>query len=267
MQAAWSGKTIKYIADHVDASLQQKPNIILLHAGTNDMNQNTDTIAVEGNDPVEAVGRLSSLISQMLTVNPSATIIVAMIIYTCSNMAFQLSNTRTFNSLIPNMVYNDFYSKGDHVLVADFSTFPSETELQDCVHPTAITGYHLLGDYWYDFIGQIPSDWITDPVGADLVRGAGSDGNGGLATNIPDPDWGTNPVQITSQDDVIAAWQNDLTKPSNTLFKVCSGPPVWYPTGEIALGLGHFGAWQYEKGWVQAGEIATGIGRNADYVR
>ncbi|OIW24797.1 family 3 carbohydrate esterase, partial [Coniochaeta ligniaria NRRL 30616] len=223
--AAWSGKTIQYIADHVGDSLQERPNIILLHAGTNDMNQDTN-IATEGNDPVAAVGRLSSLISQMLEVNPSAVIVVAMIINVCSDMAFQKSNTNKFNSLIPNMVYTDFASNGHHVLTADFSTFLSDTELQDCVHPTAITGYHLLGDYWYDFVSQIPSDWIEAPEGPDPIHTGGA--NGGL-----------------------------------TVLKICSGPPKWYPTGEIALGVGHLGAWKYAKNWVQAGEVASGIQSDA----
>lgn len=225
------------------------------------MNQDTN-IATEGNDPVAAVGRLSSLISQMLHVNPSAVIIVAMIINVCLNIAFQKSNTNTFNSLIPNMVYTDFSSKGYHVLTADFSTFPSDAKLQDCVHPTAITGYHLLGDYWYNFVSQIPSDWIEAPVGPDPAHTG--DRNGGIATDIPPPNWGPNPVQRTLSDVIYKAYIADWYGPGDyTLEKVCSGPPKWYPTGEIALGLGHLGAWKYAKNWVQAGEVASGIQRDA----
>lgn len=228
------------------------------------MNQDTN-IATEGNDPVAAVGRLSSLISQMLEVNPSAVIIVAMIINVCSNMAFQKSNTIRFNSLIPNMVYTNFASKGHHVLTADFSTFPSDTELQDCVHPTAITGYHLLGDYWYDFVSQIPSDWIKAPEGPDPAHTGG--GNGGIATDIPPPNWGPNPVQRTSFDVIYNSWAHDWYDPDITVQRICIGPPKWSPTGEIALGLGHLGAWKYAKNWVQAGEVASGIHRDAAHVR
>lgn len=58
-QGAWSGRTIQYIHDNIDASLAQKPNLILLQAGTNDMNtlSGPDGIAKEGNDPSAAVGR------------------------------------------------------------------------------------------------------------------------------------------------------------------------------------------------------------------
>ncbi|KAH8671546.1 hypothetical protein BX600DRAFT_496225 [Xylariales sp. PMI_506] len=263
--AAWSGQTIQYIADHVTISVKEMPNIILLHAGTNDMNEDTANIALQGNDPVAAVARLSSLIAQMLEINPTAVIIVAMIIHPCSDMAFQRNNTIMFNSLIPDMVYNDFYSNGYYVLAADFSTFPSDSELQDCIHPTAITGYHLLGDYWYDFVSQIPSDWIQDPIGPDPNRTTGISANGGLATDIPAPDYGTDPVEITSYSQILSAWVNDTTVPNKSLSAVCTGN-VWYPTGEIALGLGHLGTWLYQKNWVQAGEVASGFGRDPNYV-
>ncbi|KAL5347504.1 hypothetical protein ACLOAV_007816 [Pseudogymnoascus australis] len=58
--AAWSGKTIKYMHDHVDESLAQKPNIILLHAGTNDMSPDS-SVSTEGRDPAAAAERLGGL--------------------------------------------------------------------------------------------------------------------------------------------------------------------------------------------------------------
>ncbi|CAM1510069.1 Fc.00g004040.m01.CDS01 [Cosmosporella sp. VM-42] len=56
--AAWSGTTIQYIADHVGPSLKQRPNIVLVHAGTNDMNP-SPKISTEGNNPKEAADRLA----------------------------------------------------------------------------------------------------------------------------------------------------------------------------------------------------------------
>ncbi|OBT86033.1 hypothetical protein VE02_05548 [Pseudogymnoascus sp. 03VT05] len=55
--AAWSVKTIKYMHDHIDEFLAQKPNIILLHAGTNDMSPDS-TVSTEGRDPAAAAERL-----------------------------------------------------------------------------------------------------------------------------------------------------------------------------------------------------------------
>ncbi|KAL6900231.1 carbohydrate esterase family 3 protein [Trichoderma evansii] len=175
--AAWNGKTIQYIENNVGPSLEQRPNIILLHAGTNDMNPDS-SISTEGNDPVAASLRLGSLIDKMVESCPDAVILVAMIIGTCR--AEQAPQTEMFQSLVPGVVMSRFQA-GNHVLAVDFSTF-ALSNLRDCIHPTN-QGYQLLGDYWYDFITQIPQGWITEPVGNDPKR------QGSLAmhlgTNMP----------------------------------------------------------------------------------
>ncbi|KAM0246073.1 hypothetical protein ACHAQJ_010353 [Trichoderma viride] len=163
--AAWDGKTIQYIADHVSTSLEQRPNIILLHAGTNDMNPN-DSISTEGHDPVAASERLGKLIDKMVATCPDAVILVAMIIGTCN--ADQAAQTKTFQSLVPNVVLPRLQA-GKHVLPVDFSTFALSNLRDDCIHPTN-QGYQLVGDYWYDFISQVPPSWITEPVGKDPKR-------------------------------------------------------------------------------------------------
>ncbi|RFU73682.1 hypothetical protein TARUN_8577 [Trichoderma arundinaceum] len=170
--AAWNGKTIQFIADHVGPSLEQRPNIILLHAGTNDMNPNS-AISTEGHDPVAASERLGSLIDKMVTSCPDAVILVAMIIGTCN--ADQAPQSKVLQSLIPTVVASRLQA-GKHVLAVDFSIF-ALTNLRDCIHPTN-QGYHLVGDYWYDFISQIPQDWITKPVGKD------SEGEESLAVRL-----------------------------------------------------------------------------------
>ncbi|UKZ84585.1 uncharacterized protein TrAFT101_000491 [Trichoderma asperellum] len=162
--AAWNGKTIQYMENNVGPSLEQRPNIILLHAGTNDMNPNS-AISTEGHDPVAASQRLGYLIDKMINTCPDAVILVAMIIGTCN--ADQAPQTGMFQSLVPDVVMSRFQA-GKHVLAVDFSTF-ALSNLRDCIHPTN-QGYQLLGDYWYDFITQIPHDWITEPIGDDPKR-------------------------------------------------------------------------------------------------
>ncbi|KAI9170782.1 hypothetical protein HJFPF1_00255 [Paramyrothecium foliicola] len=257
--AAWSGKTIKYISDHVEPSLQQRPNIVLVHAGTNDMNPNLG-IAKEGNDPRGAAERLGKLIDQIAEACPDATILVAMIISTCD--AAQQSNTAQYQGLVPEVVQIR-RAAGKKVLAVDFTTFPISS-LRDCIHPTN-QGYRQFGDYWYDFISQIPKDWIKTPVGADPDRPSlpGIDENGGLAQNIPAPNWGRNPVQPSSKAAVKAAAE----KAGNGGQRVCKGLPVWEGTGKIALGLGKNGPWKYEKNWIQAGKVADGLRLDPRYVR
>ncbi|KAH6607168.1 hypothetical protein Trco_003481 [Trichoderma cornu-damae] len=159
--AAWSGRTIKYMADHLGPSLEQRPNIILIHAGTNDMNMNS-AISTEGRDPVAASERLGSLIDKVVASCPDAVVLVAVIIGTCRTD--MIPQTEVFQSLIPKVVLPRLQA-GKHVLAVDFSTFGLDN-LGDCVHPSN-QGYHVFGDYWYDFITQIPQDWITKPVEKD----------------------------------------------------------------------------------------------------
>ncbi|KAK2731716.1 bkrf1 encodes ebna-1 protein [Colletotrichum kahawae] len=166
-KAAWSGKTIQYIADNVPPSLTQRPNVILLHAGTNDMNPNPD-ISTEGNDPAAAAARLGALIDQMLEACPDATVLVAQIINTC--VEDQRPQTEVFQGLIPDIV-EQRQNASKHVLAVDFAALGDGILRSDCIHPSD-EGYRTMGDYWYDFITQIPKDWITQPVGDDPDRSA-----------------------------------------------------------------------------------------------
>ncbi|KAF4990980.1 hypothetical protein FDECE_14187 [Fusarium decemcellulare] len=257
--AAWSGKTIQYISDHVGPSLEQRPNIILLAAGTNDMNPNHG-ISKEGNDPKGAAGRLGKLIDKMIKECPDATILVAMIINTCDEK--QSPATKEFQKLIPGVVKSR-KDDGHHVLAVDFTTFKT-SDLQDCIHPTN-AGYKIMGDYWYSFIHQIPSNWIKNPIGSD-PNGGGDSQNGGIDKNIPAPDWGKSPIQVTSKETVAdtAEWATGGEDGAVT----CNGDPQYKAAGKIALGnVGKDGDWKYHKNWVSEGEVAEGLGWDNRYVR
>ncbi|KAK2616056.1 hypothetical protein N8I77_002767 [Diaporthe amygdali] len=162
--AAWSGKTIQFIADNVGPSLAQNPNIVLVHAGTNDMNS-SNAISTEGNDPAAAAERLGQLIDKIANSCPNAVVLVAMIIGTWDPV--QAQRTNQFDALIPGVV-RQRRDAGRQVLAVDFTSF-SKKLLRDGVHPTN-EGYHVFGDYWYDFVTQIPVEWIQPPVGNDPYR-------------------------------------------------------------------------------------------------
>ncbi|KAK1523960.1 uncharacterized protein CCOS01_09047 [Colletotrichum costaricense] len=257
--AAWSGQTIQYISEHVSSSLEQRPNIILVHAGTNDMNPNLN-IAKQGNDPSRAASRLGKLIDQIVDACPDAVVLVAMIISTCEEA--QQVNTAQYQALIPGIVQSR-RAIGKHVLAIDFTTFPTGS-LRDCIHPTN-QGYRDFGDYWYDFISQIPSDWIRQPVGDDPDRPTlpGIDANGGLDGAIPSPSWGINPIQVSSRSSVRTAALLGGSGGERT----CKGGPVWRATGMIASGFGKAGGWQYRKNWIEAGKVADGLKLDSKFVR
>ncbi|KAF4490325.1 acetylxylan esterase [Fusarium agapanthi] len=166
--AAWSGKTVKYINDHIDPSLEQRPNLILIHAGTNDMNSNRQ-ISTDGNLPQETTNRLKSMAEKMVSKCPDATIIIGMITDVCDSewYHFQRERIKIYRDHVAKLAA-ELSSNGSYVLAADFGPF-DDTLLSDCVHPTQ-KGYESLGDWWYDFIHQIPKGWIKDPVGPDPIR-------------------------------------------------------------------------------------------------
>ncbi|KAM0323916.1 hypothetical protein ACHAQA_008497 [Verticillium albo-atrum] len=158
--AAWSGRTIKYMSDHVGPSLEQRPNVILLHAGTNDMSIYR---ATEGRDPVAAASRLGKLIDQMVEACPDAVILVAIILNSCDEERHD--REKVYQSLIPGVV-KERTEKGHQVLAVDFTTISEDLLRKDCVHPNN-DGYREMGRYWYDFLTQVPKSWIQAPVGGD----------------------------------------------------------------------------------------------------
>jgi len=219
-------------------------------------------ISTEGNDPVAAAARLGDLIDKMIVACPDATILVAKIINLCdTGDAGQKSRTQKFQSLIPGIV-RQRRNAGAHIQTVDFSPFTG-SDLRDCVHPTN-AGYKKFGDYWYDFITQIPRGWITPPQGPDPVHDdADPSANGGIDENVPPPNWGADPVQPSSK----AAIRDAAKNAANGGQRMCNSNPTWYGTGQIALGLGSTGNWQWHKNWTQGNKIADGLKLDPNHVR
>jgi lysophospholipase L1-like esterase len=86
--------TIDQIASFAPLSLSDRPNIILIHAGTNDMNLPLD--------PSTAPTRLGNLIDEVLGACPDALVLVAQIIP--SGTGATQANIIAFNAAIPDLV-------------------------------------------------------------------------------------------------------------------------------------------------------------------
>lgn len=244
--------------DHIDESLAQRPNIILLHAGTNDMNPDpsVSTEAEGAPDPAAAAERLGNLIDKMFIKCPDATILVAMIIPTTRSA--QRPQTIQYQALIPGVVQTRF-AAGKHIMAVDFSAFDTAL-LRDGIHPTD-AGYRKMGSWWYDFMTQIPKSWISAPVGGDPVRSIGS--NGGPDDNIPPLDPGTSPIEDTSPAHIVTAAKNAL----GDKVKFCRGNPEWYSTGKLASGRGVNGDWKFTSKWQSEGEVMPATNLDPQYVR
>lgn len=132
------------------------------------MNSNSH-ISKEGNDPALVASRLKEMVEKMIYKCPDATILLGMIANTCDSKHYhdQRERTKVYRRHIADVAAG-LAAKGSKVLAADFGPF-EDFWLSDCVHPTHF-GYQVMGDWWFDFIRQIPEGWIGKPVGPDPVR-------------------------------------------------------------------------------------------------
>jgi hypothetical protein len=132
-----SGWTISQIDGIVpDPALNVAPNIILLHIGTNDMNQNLSG----------APDKLGTLVDQILMDLPNTLLVVSNII----PLPSKASAVTAFNDAVPGIV-NSRKDAGKHIVFVDqFTGFPTG-ELGDGVHPNE-AGYARMASKWYPAI-------------------------------------------------------------------------------------------------------------------
>ena len=134
------GATISQIQQYANNSLPEKPNIVLIHAGTNDMNDDPP------DEPyATAPDRLGSLIDTVVAgAAPDALVLVAQIIQ-AGNVT---TNARiaTFNDAVPGVVAQRAVL-GQNVKVVDFRSI-TPADLQDGLHPSE-EGYLKMGDIWF----------------------------------------------------------------------------------------------------------------------
>ena len=158
----WPGYTISQIAVKANLSLPERPNIVLLHAGTNDLNDDPPP------EPyASAPTRLGALVDQIIDACPDAAVLVAQII----NAANSSTESRilTFNAQIPDLVA-ERVDAGHHVMAVNFSSITTSL-LKDGLHPTD-AGYSMMGDIWFDAIQEAAAKgWINKPVGPDPSGG------------------------------------------------------------------------------------------------
>lgn len=139
-----SGWTVKQIDDLLFAAntppiaLSSKPEIVLLHLGTNDM----------WNGPDGAPGRLGQLIDKLVEELPDSLIAAATIIPWPQNASL----VNTYNAGVVTEIQERIDS-GKHVIFVDqFEGYPSN-QLADGIHPNA-EGYKIMAGKWYEAISE-----------------------------------------------------------------------------------------------------------------
>lgn len=122
-----SGWVISQVNNVIQPAIALKPNVVLIHLATNDLNR--------GNNPPEpdnqAPNRLGKLIDDILAKLPNAAVFVAKIAGTTNQGLQQKFNT--YNAAIPGVVAARS-SKGFKVFVVDMSVVTG-SELSDYLHP------------------------------------------------------------------------------------------------------------------------------------
>lgn len=196
-----SGQRIDQIADAAYCSVQQRrPNVVTLHAGTNDMNQTFELAT--------APGRLGSLIDQILKDAPEATVLVATLV-PATKEGLQ-PRIDAYNAKLPDIV-KQRQEQGKRVRLVNMSEVTT-ADLAQPAHP-GDSGYRKMAQAFHAAIVKAESDgWIKDPVtapggqcstpddGSLSAAGPGWRSLGEIAPGMSSPAGRTDIVELNGDD-------------------------------------------------------------------
>ena len=135
------GKIIDEIAQESSIGIWAAPNVVLIHAGTNDI----DRDIVVSNAP----NRLSEFIGLVFEHSPEAAVFVAQIVPT--KTASSTARVKAYNGAIEE-IFDTWVANGKHIMTVDmFSVVDPTTDLADNLHPNS-AGYSKMAKQWYDAI-------------------------------------------------------------------------------------------------------------------
>ncbi|MFE9775750.1 GDSL-type esterase/lipase family protein [Streptomyces sp. NPDC005931] len=195
----YRGKRIDEVARKVECAVPAyRPNIVTLHIGTNDINQNYHLGA--------APERLGDLIDQILVDAPEATVLVATLVP--STKEGLQERIDRYNAALPQVVA-ERRAQGKAVRLVDMSAVT--TADVDGSHPND-EGYRKMARSFRAGIARAAADgWLKPPVpgtaascadGAETVSraGAGWRSLGVIAPGMSSPDGRTDIVELNGDD-------------------------------------------------------------------
>lgn len=149
-----SGKLLADIREYLELSLPAKPNVVLVHAGTNNMDLEKDL------DKADTL--IESIIDRLIEGSPGVTVLVAPVIW--ANDSRMQVNTDVFNMEL-GVIINRKQQDGQHVLPVPIEI--TLADLSDKKHPNG-AGYSKMAAAWHDAIIEASSKgWIQPPVEVD----------------------------------------------------------------------------------------------------
>ncbi|MBB4760827.1 SGNH/GDSL hydrolase family protein [Amorphoplanes digitatis] len=135
------GYNIDELAAEADDWLAQaRPDVVLLHAGTNSIKEGVGARAT--------AAKLSALIDQVRAARPEAYIFVAQI--TASRVSKERADGRAYNELIPGLVAK----KNDPKITVVDQSSVGGIDLHDLRHPNAF-GYSKMAYNWYASMAKV----------------------------------------------------------------------------------------------------------------
>ncbi|KAH7303623.1 hypothetical protein B0I35DRAFT_342432, partial [Stachybotrys elegans] len=165
-----SGKMLADINGYWKESIQARPNVVLVHAGTNNMDLEVDLAG--------SPGVMEDIIDGLLRNAPDATVVVMPVIWAKDSR--MQANTDAFNEKVKSIVETR-QSASKHVLLAP--TDITADDLSDKKHPNN-KGYQKMAESWFEAILEADSKgWLKEPVkvDADDLEGMGLGTHGGLS--------------------------------------------------------------------------------------
>lgn len=186
-EEGYSASRINEIIYHIttDGILLQQPNLVLIHAGTNDNDRETPEESYR-----DAPKRLGNLMDAVLCQCPDAVLLVAMLVHNDHNQ----TQTQFFNAQVPGLV-QERYDKGFKVQVVN-QTGVEGFLMADPLHPND-AGYRVMAQNFMDAINDLPSGWVSQP--SDLAAaGANASMTNTCAVYVPYSTGTSNPTNAAS---------------------------------------------------------------------
>jgi len=224
-----SGWVISQIAGIAnDAIATYRPNVVLLHIGTNDMNN-----AVDPPGSTAAQARLGNLIDQILAADPQLTLVVSTIVL--SNISTTQERIKDYNEAIPGLVAAR-RAAGKKIALVDMGALTSTDLDHDDLHPND-SGYAKMATAFHGgIVAAADAGWITPPIG-----GFGAVGPPRTWVSAGTVATGTGSAAQILFADIDGDRRADYLKvgaDSSVQAWLYGGGTTWFPQGTIASGVG-----------------------------
>jgi lysophospholipase L1-like esterase len=156
-----SGKFLEDIATYWQRPIAYRPNIVLIHAGTNNMDKNQNVAA--------APDLIAGIIDGILQEAPDAVVLVAPVIF-AKSPAMQ-ERTNAFNEKL-NSIISSRRRTGKHLMSVPIDI--KTEDLNDDKHPNN-AGYEKMAQAWWNAILDAHElGWIKSPVEGQVPENSGS---------------------------------------------------------------------------------------------